>query len=149
MKVENLIAYLQHDLKNERKHLAFYLHSASMVQGPHREEYREFFLEEARSELQHVQEFADLIVYLGGTPEVEVGFFPTTLRHDDDILSYIVDMEQEVADNYALRLRQTHEMEDAATACAHVFYEDQIKDSQKAAWEVQQWRNKTKSIHKK
>jgi hypothetical protein len=36
---------------------------------------------------------------------------------------------------YAERLRATHEMENAPTAYTHVFYEDQIKDSQEAAWE--------------
>lgn len=46
-------------------------------------------------------------------------------------------MEDEVAENYAERLRQTHEMENAATAYCHVFYEEQIADSWKTAREVE------------
>jgi hypothetical protein len=47
-------------------------------------------------------------------------------------------MEQEVADNYAERLRQTDGLENAMTSYCHLFYEEQLIDSQKAAWEVAQ-----------
>jgi demethoxyubiquinone hydroxylase (CLK1/Coq7/Cat5 family) len=52
------------------------------------------------------------------------------------VLEHASTIEQNVADNYADHLRATHEMENAATAYVHVFYEDQIKDSQEAAWEL-------------
>lgn len=131
-----LILILQDDLQNERKHLAFYLQASVMVSGLHREELREFFLKEAQGELKHVEEFSELIVHLGGVPGTKVNPFPSDLSCPVAILKYVVQMEQEVADIYAGRLRLTHEMEDSATAYCHVFYEDQISDSQKTAWEV-------------
>lgn len=138
MDQQQLISYLQEDLKNERKHLAFYLHSAVMVKGLHREELREFFMEEAQGELKHIEQFSELIVHLGGVPGTESSPWPETLSDPVDILSYVVQMEQEVADIYAKRLRDTHDMNSAAEAYCHVFYEDQIRDSQHTAWEVKQ-----------
>lgn len=133
---EELIGLLQKDLENERKHLAFYLQASVMVSGLHREELREFLLTEAQGELKHVEEFSELIIHLGGVPGTSVAEFASNLSCPVAIMKYVVQMEQEVADVYAERLRQTHEMENSATAYAHVFYEDQIRDSQKTAWEV-------------
>lgn len=135
---EEIIALVQEDLKNERKHLAFYLQASVMIKGLHREELREFLLKEAQGELKHVEEFSELIVHLGGVPGTEVNAYPSNLSDPFLILSYVVKMEQEVADIYASRLRATHEMENSATAYAHVFYENQIQDSQHTAWEVNQ-----------
>lgn len=133
---QQLIEFLQADLENERKHLFFYLQSSVMVAGLHREELKEFLLEEAKSELEHVQEFSELIVQLGGIPEMHVAYSPNTLSSPEEILKYAAEMEQNVADIYASRLRSTHEMENATIATVHVFYEDQIFDSQKAAWDI-------------
>jgi bacterioferritin (cytochrome b1) len=69
---EQLIALLQEDLKNERLHCLFYQQAAALVEGLHREEYREHFLKEAQSELTHIDEFATLIKRLGGTPGTDV-----------------------------------------------------------------------------
>lgn len=134
---EELIALLQEDLKNERKHLAAYTQFAVQLSGLHREELREFCETQAADELKHVTEFSELIVYLGGVPCVEVNPFPTDLTCPSAIMKAIVEMEDQVAENYAQRLVQTHEMENSATAYAHVFYEDQIKDSWRTAREVE------------
>lgn len=134
---EQLISLLQEDLKNERLHCLFYQQAASLVEGLHREEYREHFLAEAQSELAHIDQFANLIKQLGGTPGAEVAPLTDKLSPCPRRLCEIgARLEQAVADNYAARLRATHEMENAATAYVHVFYEDQIKDSQEAAWEL-------------
>lgn len=135
---EQLIELVNADLKNELKHLQFYLHAGVMVQGLHREELREFLLQEAADELKHCEQFAELVVHLGGVPTTETNEFSTGMSCPVAILKYAIEMEQEVANNYAERLRQTHEMENPATAYAHVFYEDQITDSQRAAWEMTQ-----------
>lgn len=135
---EELIDMIQDDLKNERKHLAFYTQAAIMVQGLHREELREFFEKEAASELQHVLQFSELIKHLGGTPGTEVAKYRDDLSCPVAILKYVVEMEDEVANIYAGRLRATDGMETAATAYAHVFYEEQIADSWKTAREVEQ-----------
>lgn len=134
----DLIQLVNSDLRNEYKHLHFYLHAGVMIQGLHREELREFLVGEAASELKHCEQFAELVVHLGGTPIVEVNEFPTDLHCPVTILKYVVEMEQEVADIYAERLRQTHEMQTTATAYVHVFYEEQIIDSLKTCMEVKQ-----------
>ena len=136
MTKEDLIKLVQQDLMNERMHLAFYLQASVMVSTLHRNELREFLFEEAQGEFKHVEQFSELIVHLGGVPTMEVAEIPVVSSSPIEILEQIVKMEQTVADNYAERLRQTHEMENAATAYVHVFYEDQITDSQKTAWEV-------------
>jgi bacterioferritin len=132
---EQLIEMLQEDLKKERMHCFFYQQAAAMVQGLHREELRELFLKEAQSELIHVDQFSALIVNLGGVPSSEIAPLPDLTPCPGDLCLKAAAVEQQVADIYAERLRATHEMENAATAYVHVFYEDQINDSQKAAWE--------------
>ncbi len=133
-----LIEMVHSDLESERKHLAFYTYASTMVQGLHRSELREFFEKEAASELQHVLQFSELIIHLGGTPGVFVNYYPEDLSCPVAILKYIVEMEDEVADIYAGRLRATDGMETAATAYCHVFYENQIEDSWRTAREVEQ-----------
>lgn len=135
---EELIALLQQDLKNERKHLAAYTQFAVQLRGLHREELRDFCQTQAADELLHVTQFSELIVHLGGVPGTEVNDYPADLTCPVAIVKAIVEMEDEVADAYAERLRQTHEMENAATAYCHVFYEEQIADSWKTAREVEQ-----------
>lgn len=142
-----LVQLLQLDLTNERKHLAFYLNASVMVQGLHREEISELLHEEAKSELEHVREFSQMIVYLGGKPTDLHWDFPLDLTDPYDILKYAMDMENEVAKNYAERLRQTHEMSTPEEAALHVFYEDQISDSWRAAKEFEQMIKRQKIGH--
>jgi bacterioferritin (cytochrome b1) len=140
MTLENLIAILQEDLKNERKHMLFYLHSGVMVQGLHREELSELLLEEAKDEHQHVVEFSRLIVQLGAVPNQDVSSFPTDLVCPFQILQYARDMEQEVSDIYARRLVETGaETAWSYESYVHLFYEDQLQDSQKTALELNQY----------
>jgi bacterioferritin (cytochrome b1) len=138
MTKEELAELVNSDLKNELKHLQFYLHAGAMLRGLHREELKEFLWKEAASELLHCQEFAELVVHLGGVPTTETSPFQTGMTCPVAILKYVVEMENQVAEIYRERLVQTHEMETPAEAYAHVFYEDQIKDSQRTAWEVEQ-----------
>lgn len=134
---EELLALAQEDLKNERMHLAAYTQFGVQLRGLHREELREFCETQAADELIHVTQFSELIVHLGGVPGTDVNPFPTDLTCPVAIMKAIVAMEDQVADNYAERLRQTHEMENAAEAYVHVFYEEQIADSWKTAREVE------------
>jgi bacterioferritin len=136
MKTEEIIDLVNSDLKNERKHLLFYQNAAQMVGGLHRMELKEFFLKEANDELIHVNQFSEHVVHLGGVPEEGVNGYPTNLTCPVALLKYAIEMEEEVADNYAERLRQTEDMENADTAVTHVFYEDQIMDSWKTAKEL-------------
>ena len=135
---EELIELVNADLKNELKHLQFYLHAGVMVAGLHRQELKEYLLDEAASELKHCEQFAELVVHLGGIPETQANEFPSGISCPVAILKATVEMEQEVADNYAERLRQTDGAENAMTAYCHLFYEEQLVDSQRGSWEVAQ-----------
>lgn len=141
MNKKQLIEVLQEDLKNERKHLMFYTQAAVLVSGLHREELREFFMEEAKGELAHIEQFSELIVHLGDVPGTEVNPLPNRLVGNVgdpmSLLIEVIKMEDEVANNYTKRLQATHEMENSETAYVHVFYEDQIRDSWRTAREVE------------
>ena len=141
---DKLIELLQEDLKNERMHCLFYQQAAAIVRGPHREELRELFLKEAHSELEHVDEFSTLIVQLGGIPGNEVGDLPAQ-AFDWTTPEYLCrkafNIESTVADNYKNRLMKTdssnfddHEVT-TELVYVNLFYEDQLKDSKKAALE--------------
>jgi len=134
--IDLLIANLQEDLANERMHCLFYQQSAAIVTGMFRQEFRELFLEEAKSELVHVDEFATLIVQLGGCPETTVA--PLPLPHAEKcaivLCQKAYEIEQQVAKKYSDRLKL--EYGDFPEAdYVKLFYEDQLQDSQKAAFE--------------
>lgn len=144
MNKKQFIDLLNDDLKNEYKHMMFYLHHAAMVGGLHRLELREFLLEEAASEMKHVDEFSHVIVGLGGIPTTEIASFERNMTDPGAILLYAARMEDEVAGNYANRMKLTDELMgsgawqgvDADAAYVHVFMEDNIKDSRKTADEL-------------
>jgi bacterioferritin (cytochrome b1) len=142
MKNDELISKLQYDLKNERKHLAFYMHAAVMVKGINRKELKEFFEEEAQGEFKHVIEFSETIVYLGGNPDSEVNDFPRDLYEPEDILCYASKMEFEVSHIYAGRLKELGEFsihsDSAVISYLDIFYENQLEDSWRAAQEISQ-----------
>lgn len=130
IKNKEMVDLLNGDLANEYKHMHFYLHSHSVVEGLHRNDLRNMLLAEANNELLHVQQFSDKIVALGGIPSSNVSDYPTNLTKETDILNYIVEMEQEVVDNYVQRLEQVAAMEDKASSIdLQTFLEDQIRDS--------------------
>ena len=103
MRMNAIIEKLNQDLKNEWKHHCFYLHNASNIVGLHAKEYKEWLVEQAASEMQHVVQFSDLIVGLGGTPTREINDFPS-LSDPREILEYAAKMEEEVLDNYYQRI---------------------------------------------
>lgn len=130
MTLDEMLPLLVYDLKNEWKHLRFYLYHASAITGPHAEEYKEVFLKEAASEMEHVTEFSDLIWGLGGEPTPTSNDFPlfTEVR---DAIAYALEMEQEVVKNYAERIRQAEALPDPVGRWLTIFLEDQINHSQR------------------
>ena len=135
MNIQRMIDLLNNDLKNEWKHLRFYLYHASAVTGLHAEEYKELFLKEAAGEMSHVTEFSDLILGLGGTPTAESNDFPL-LTSPNSILSYALEMEKEVVANYVQRMKDANELklslEENAGVDAQwieIFLEGQIQKS--------------------
>lgn len=131
--MQKLIQDLNNDLKNEWTHLAFYLHSASLVTGLHCHEYKELLLKEAAKELEHVSQFSDLLIGLG-LPSTQLTKEPyqdkvLSLTNPKDILEHALALEEEVVKNYCERM---HEAE--ACGCtdgdwAHIFLENQIQES--------------------
>lgn len=145
---ERLIEMLQGDLKNEYKHLHFYMRAGVMIQGPHRQELGEYLLEEAASELKHCEEFARKIIGLGGIPTAEITNYPLELTSAHDILEAVYLMEKEVVDNFAWRLllietMLTHDANLIVDSksdlyAISLFYEDQLQDSRKSVEHVQE-----------
>lgn len=137
MKKEKMIELLNNDLKNEWKHHCFYLHNASTITGIHLKEYKEYLISQANSESEHVLEFSDMIVGLGGVPTKEVNEFPT-LSDPIEILEYAKKMEEEVVINYISRISQAEEMGGVDGRWLVIFLESQIEDSRKDLDELKQ-----------
>ena len=136
--VAQMIDLLNGDLANEYKHMHFYLNAAVRVQGLHRAELREMLFGEAQSEMKHVQEFADLIVGLGGVPTTSVNGFRNNLTNPKEILQYAHDMEMEVVANYIQRQKDAQELGGAEGGWIDVFLDDQIIHSRSDADHMRQ-----------
>jgi bacterioferritin (cytochrome b1) len=127
--LSEMVALLNNDLKNEWKHLKFYLYHASAITGFHAHEYKEFLLEQAASELNHVSQFCDLIIGLGGIPTNDSNYFPL-LTHPQHIIDYACKMEAEVVENYTHRIASLAGFTPSAdTKWIEIFLEKQIEDS--------------------
>lgn len=133
MNIADMAELLNADLMNEWKHLKFYAHHASAATGLHAHEYKELLTEQAQSELNHVIQFSDLIIGLGGVPTTAANAFPQ-LQDVHAIISYAIEMENEVVQNYSKRIKQLDEIHDTDETIAHkkwieIFLEKQIEDS--------------------
>lgn len=137
MNKETLINLLNDDLKNEYKHMNFYLNSSCAVVGLHREEYREHLFDQAKDEMEHVRLFSELIIGLGGVPVTESNVFPK-LSCPKEILKYALQMEEEVVANYVQRLEDAKDLGGADGTYVEIFLEDQIMDSRKDADHLKQ-----------
>lgn len=129
--LEFLINSLKNDLRNECTHLTFYLQSASLVQGLHLKEYKEYFLKEASKEITHVQQFADLIIGLGGDNLEFVPFYekiPVT-KNPIEILKLALTLEEEVVANYCERMHEAESLGSTDGDWVHIFLEKQIEES--------------------
>lgn len=138
MILAEMIELLKNDLRNEWTHLTFYLHSAGIVTGLHCHEYKELFLEEAKKEMDHVAEFSDLIVGLGGVPTNQP-YMEKIPNYSEDsrltdpvfILSQALKLEEEVVTNYCARMKQAEEMCTVDGDWIHIFLEKQVEESRK------------------
>lgn len=141
MYFDDLIKNLKSDLKNERKHMLFYLTNASTITGVHRQEYREFLLKEAASEMNHVQEFQDFIIGLGGKIEdSDTGFYDFPIFSDaESIIRYAYNMEMEVVRNYSNRIKESENLNDYALfKWVEIFLEKQLEHSRNDADNLKQ-----------
>jgi len=131
MNLEKIISILNDDLSNEYMHWHFYMNAAMRVQGLHREEIQEFLLQEAAGEMKHVEEFGRLIVGLGGVPTIKVTSFPIHLVKPKEILEEALRFEDEVVENYTIRIDQAQELQGVVDQKANgkyieLFLEEQI-----------------------
>ncbi len=134
MTKDQLIDLLAQDLMRERMHLAFYLYAASVVEGLHREELSEFFTEQAASEMQHVKQFQDVILELGGQVPNMANSFPEPSDFTPAaLLGFALKMEDEVVTNYVERLEQAAVLGGVDGTYVSLFLEDQIMDSKNDA----------------
>jgi bacterioferritin len=128
MNIETMIELLNKDLQNEWMHLRFYLYHASAVVGLHCEEYKETFLKEAASEMEHVTQFSDVIRGLGGQSTYLSNEFK---RHTNpvDIIRCALAMEEEVVSNYTNRIKDAQDLGGTDGQWLEIFLENQIEKS--------------------
>lgn len=141
MYFQDFINNLKSDLKNERKHMLFYLTNSSTAVGFNRIEIKELFLKEAASEMQHVQEFQDFIIGLGGKLEdSDNGYFDFPVLNDpEQIIRYAYNMEMEVVRNYSNRIKEVESLQDfALQKWVEIFLEKQIEQSRTDADNLKQ-----------
>jgi len=134
MTLAQLVASLNGDLKNEYKHMLFYMHAANVLVGKERAFFVDKLKAEANSEMGHVFEFAHKIRGWGGVPicGLEAHAFPTDLTTLEQIVDYAIEMEREVIANYHERHAQAEALH-AQTGKHYdivIFLEEQIEHSQ-------------------
>ncbi len=144
MTIPAMLELLLADLRNEWKHMRFYLYHASAITGLHAEEYKEVFLKEAASEMGHVTEFSDMIWGLGGTPTADSEDFPL-FTDVEGALAYALKMEEEVVNNYVTRIQQADSLPEPEASWLVVFLEDQINHSRR---DVDRYRRLLKGTRK-
>lgn len=129
MNLHNIIQILKSDLINEMTHMMFYLRNSASLKGLHRQEIRELFLEEAASEMKHVQQFQDMIVGLGGNI---AGLMPKEVpsyQCPSKAVRHAYNMEIEVVRNYVDRISQSQELGGVDGQFLEIFLEEQILHS--------------------
>lgn len=107
-KLKTLVDGLNTDLQGEFQAVIMYRLYASMVQGPWRQELRNFFAAEIPEELNHAQLLADKIAALGGTPAATAA--PVTVVHEArEMLEMALKAEVETLARYVKRRKQAED----------------------------------------
>ncbi len=141
MNKEELISLLNEDLKNEYTHMHFYLQSSFLVEGMNRAEIAEWLVEHSESEFKHIQQFAKLIVGLGGVPCTDHHFIPS-FTCPFEIFEYAQQLEQQVVTNYVHRMEEMeedNELDKTDRKYVGLFLEDQVLDSRSDLDEIAQF----------
>lgn len=105
---DELIRGLNEDLRGEFSAVIMYRLYASMVQGPYRQELRNFFANEIPEELAHAQLLADKISALGGTPAADAAPVKV-VKEAKQMLEAALHAEVETIDRYIERRKQAEE----------------------------------------
>jgi bacterioferritin (cytochrome b1) len=149
MTLDEILGHLNNDLRNEYKHLLFYMHAANLLVGVKRLYIADFLKAHATEEMAHVYQFAHKIRGWGGTPYSGLAAhqFPEGLTTAEQIIDYAIEMEQEVIANYHKRHEQAEELRNATGKHFDIalFLEEQIEHSQADVDELLQiqreWKN--------
>jgi bacterioferritin len=104
-KTQELVRGLNEDLRGEFQAVIMYRLYASMVQGPSRQELRNFFAAEIPDELGHAQILADKISALGGTPVAEPAPVKV-VKEAKEMLQAALEAEVETIARYVQRRQQ-------------------------------------------
>jgi ferritin len=146
MNNEELVFKLNADLMNEYTHMHFYLHSSFLVEGTYREEVADWLVKHATSEFLHIQQFAKMIVGLGGIPIGSVPAFCYKMFPDltdpHEIFLYAQQLEREVVTNYVQRMEEvvrSKELDPCDAKYVELFLEDQVLDSRGDLDEIKQF----------
>ena len=131
---QKLIDGLNLDLKGEFQAVIMYRLFASMVQGPYRQELRNFFASEIPEELGHAAILADKISALGGTPASEPMPVPV-VQDAKGMLEAALKAEVETIARYVERRKQA---EDAGEYGLAATFDDVIMDETSHRDELQQ-----------
>jgi bacterioferritin len=112
---KKLLDGLNEDLRAEFQAIIMYRLFASLVQGPYRQELRNFFAAEIPEELNHAQMLADKIAALGGTPASDPA--PVTVVSDAKaMLEVALTAEIETIGRYVKRRRQAEQAQEFGLA---------------------------------
>ncbi len=129
MDLTSMICLLRDDLANEISHMMFYLTNSASLKGLHRQEIRELFIEEAESEMEHVRQFQDLIVGLGGNVMCITPPTPPYFSDPQLAIQYAYQMETQVVANYVQRMQDAKNLGGVDGQFIEVFLEEQILHS--------------------
>ena len=129
MNKDQMIKLLSEDLSREMTHMLFYLKNSATLRGLHRQEIRELFLEEAASEMKHVQAFQDLIIGLKGDVWDVMPANPKTFTDPQTALQAAYEMETQVVENYTERIKQATELGGVDGQFIEIFLEEQLLHS--------------------
>ena len=121
---QELVRGLNEDLRGEFQAVIMYRLYASMVQGPYRQELRNFFAAEIPDELGHAQILADKISALGGTPVAEPAPVQV-VKEAKEMLQAALDAEVQTIERYVQRRKQA---EDAGEYGLAAQFDDIISD---------------------
>ena len=144
MNISTLFNLLNEDLGREFAHWHFYQNAATSIRGLHREEISEFLLKEAAGEQKHIEQFQRMLHGIKTRRGIETQISSTALATEykvgytkpEDILTFALQMEEKVVQNYVLRIEDCEklysagEIEDKVDGkYIELFLEDQILDS--------------------
>lgn len=121
---DELIRGLNEDLRGEFSAVIMYRLYASMVQGPYRQELRNFFANEIPEELAHAQLLADKISALGGTPAADAAPVKV-VKEAKQMLEAALQAEVDTIERYIERRKQAEEAGEVGLAAE---FDDIISD---------------------